>query len=542
MARSTGVASSGRKLNGSKTDEVVSKELQTDTQSHILDPINLSEVDTDLRSYREHLNFDNAYDDSASSTPKLSPISEPGSVTSADMSPSALRGQTLHRRTTSSSSASSLSNGFVLSADRTSKVKQTEVHLEGSEKKVLKSINEKSATKKEHRRYSYRNLSSHSQASILDAEASRSSVFFGFYTLFWVTIAFLIVRGSIYNYIRTSQLLGTNIVDILRKDLIKIALTDVGLYLGIYFAFFWQVGIKYGILDWNQSGWIVQHIWQACYLGFVLWFNEYMQFPWIGCVFLLLHSLVLVMKQHSYAFYNGHFWSIKSELDTASAKLLRIESSNSIITPEAREVIGRLKSQMEFCSEELRLQSEKTPFPANINLKNFFDYSMFPTLVYQIEYPRTSKIRWGYVLEKTLATFGVFFLMIIVAENYLYPIAMRALALRDNTLYEKVLHYPLILMDLVPPFILIYLLVFYIIWDAILNAIAELTRFGDRQFYGEWWNCVTWDQFAKDWNTPVHRFLLRHVYHSSISSFHISKQQATCKYKLVRTWRIFYEV
>lgn len=44
-----------------------------------------------------------------------------------------------------------------------------------------------------------------------------------------------------------------------------------------------------------------------------------------------------------------------------------------------------------------------------------------------------------------------------------------------------------------------YLLVFYIIWDAILNAIAELTRFSDREFYGPWWNSVTWDQFAREW-------------------------------------------
>lgn len=75
-----------------------------------------------------------------------------------------------------------------------------------------------------------------------------------------------------------------------------------------------------------------------------------------------------------------------------------------------------------------------------------------------------------------------------------------------------------------------YLLVFYIIWDAILNAIAELTRFSDREFYGPWWNSVTWDQFARDWNVPVHRFLLRHVYHSSISSFRVSKQSATRKF------------
>lgn len=60
-----------------------------------------------------------------------------------------------------------------------------------------------------------------------------------------------------------------------------------------------------------------------------------------------------------------------------------------------------------------------------------------------------------------------------------------------------------------------------------LNVLAELTRFADRNFYGTWWNSRSWDQYARDWNRPVHIFLLRHVYHSSISTFHLSKSSAT---------------
>lgn len=72
-----------------------------------------------------------------------------------------------------------------------------------------------------------------------------------------------------------------------------------------------------------------------------------------------------------------------------------------------------------------------------------------------------------------------------------------------------------------------YLLVFYLIWDAILNCIAELSRFGDRYFYGDWWNCVSWDEFSRIWNVPIHKFLLRHVYHSSMSALQLNKTQAT---------------
>ena len=57
---------------------------------------------------------------------------------------------------------------------------------------------------------------------------------------------------------------------------------------------------------------------------------------------------------------------------------------------------------------------------------------------------------------------------------------------------------------------------------------------------------VSWDQFAREWNRPVHVFLLRHVYHSSISSMKVNKHTATlitfflsaCVHELVM-WCLF---
>ena len=44
------------------------------------------------------------------------------------------------------------------------------------------------------------------------------------------------------------------------------------------------------------------------------------------------------------------------------------------------------------------------------------------------------------------------------------------------------------------------------------RAGRRLTRFADRRFYDDWWNSTTFDEFARNWNKPVHEFLLRHVY------------------------------
>jgi sterol O-acyltransferase len=48
--------------------------------------------------------------------------------------------------------------------------------------------------------------------------------------------------------------------------------------------------------------------------------------------------------------------------------------------------------------------------------------------------------------------------------------------------------------------------------ECICNGFAELSYFADRQFYEDWWNSTSWDEFSRKWNKPVHTFLLRHVY------------------------------
>lgn len=433
-----------------------------------------------IGNHREHLKEDNAYEET--------PV--PGSPASEASVP------------VSSSSSSGTSTATTTSATSTTT----------TTKKRGKDV----------RRFRFRNLSHRFQESLLD-EMRPESTFFGFYTLFWLTLAVVIVRSAVYNYVEFRALFGSNIAQILITDIVPIGLTDLLMYITTYVTVVIQLAIKRGFISWNRTGWVLQTLWQTWFLFSYMLFADRMKFPWIGQVFLLLHSLVLIMKQHSFAYYNGYLWSITKELDEKQDLLKRLKKRGY----EDESNLEKINADIAFCKEELRAQSSSTPFPKNVTASNYFQYSMFPTLVYQIDYPRTDRIRWKYVLEKIAAVFGVFFLMIVVAENYLYPSAIKALALRDVPFSQKCALYPYIFLDLVIPFLVMYLLVFYIIWDAILNAIAELTRFADREFYGPWWNSVTWDQFARDWNTPVHRFLLRHVYHSSMSALHVSKGSAT---------------
>ncbi|ODQ65259.1 MBOAT-domain-containing protein [Nadsonia fulvescens var. elongata DSM 6958] len=346
---------------------------------------------------------------------------------------------------------------------------------------------------------------------------SHKSPFFGFYTLFWVAYGWAIIRAGIANFMNNGQVFGTLITHILLRDILWVFLADLAMYCASFFPFLLQLSIKHGYISWDRSGWVIQSLYQFVYIIFFLHIPSKYKFPWIGRTFLVLHSIVFLMKMHSYSFYNGYLWTIRKELDEAKQQLSVATSTNK--KEEFQKIIR-------FCKAEIALQSSDIKFPSNISLKNYFSYSSFPTVVYQITYPRTKVIRKTYVLKKLCAIFGIFFLSIIVAEHYLQSPIMNSIAVGKEPLADRFKKYPVLLADLVAPFTMIFLLIFFMIWDAILDTIGELTRFADRNFYGPWWNSQSWDEYARLWNVTVHRFLLRHVYYASILSFRTTKQNA----------------
>lgn len=195
--------------------------------------------------------------------------------------------------------------------------------------------------------------------------------------------------------------------------------------------------------------------------------------------------------------------------------------------------IALLARNIDSMCDELRSNGERDlVWPENVTYKNFFEFMLFPTLVYQLEYPRTSTIRPLFVIEKVLATFGTFSLIYTVTEHYIMPYSPK----RGDSLINTFAH-------LAIPMIINFLLyvrasllsqnwrltssIFYIIFECVCTGFAELSYFADREFYQDWWNSTSWDEFARKWNKPVHTFLLRHVYASSRSGWGLGRWSAT---------------
>lgn len=149
------------------------------------------------------------------------------------------------------------------------------------------------------------------------------------------------------------------------------------------------------------------------------------------------------------------------------------------------------------------------PYPQNITISNLCYFWWAPTLVYQPAYPRTTKIRWDFVAKRVCEAICGCFIIWIASAQYAVPLLQNSLAdisqLKLINLLERVLKLSTIS-------VICWLAGFYALFQALLNALAEVMRFGDREFYTDWWNCSDVRSYWTSWNKPVSQFMKRHVY------------------------------
>ncbi|KAM0343097.1 hypothetical protein ACHAPU_008845 [Fusarium lateritium] len=401
------------------------------------------------------------------------------------------------------------------------------------------------------RRRKFADLVFTSQVSAFDRHnpSASNSPFHGFYTLFWLAVTLFVVKISVQNWQVYGNPLGTS--DIMKtmfhRDVIFLLLSD-GIMCALT-AVTWLIQrlVSARYIDWDGAGWIVQNIWQTAFIAGVIGLTLWRDWPWTHTVFFVLHGLVMLMKQHSYAFYNGHLSSVYKHRATLLRKLKQLDLVDPASTPshteppaasistqhlsvapsaeERRKSISAQPDQEETdvdrisraiashmpldneqiaiferimnwevdaMSDELKgtAATMDKAYPNNLSFLEHYKWIPLPTLVYEIEYPRSDTIHWPYVLEKFAAMFGVLFVMVQVSQYSIYPVVMKTVEMKEDgvPLSIRFQEFPGLLLDLIFPFMMEYLLVWYLIWETILNILAELTCFADRNFYDAWWN------------------------------------------------------
>ena len=234
-----------------------------------------------------------------------------------------------------------------------------------------------------------------------------------------------------------------------------------------------------------------------------------LHWTWTAQVFFTLHSLVFLMKMHSYAFYNGHLSNTEHRLSAldnpehaSTEAVVRYPSSstnlNELDTATEKKKNEDDKEALSQLREDLALELTSplghVTYPQNLTLFNYIDYVLCPTLCYELEYPRTAKRSWAELFYKTLAVFGCIFLLTITSEEFIVPVLHEA-ALKLDRIHrwpDKCLILAETISMLLFPFMVTLLLVFLVIFEYVLGAFAEITCFADRHFYSDWWNSCDW--------------------------------------------------
>lgn len=362
--------------------------------------------------------------------------------------------------------------------------------------------------------------------------SSEYSDFRGFFVLFWVGLSIMVITTVLRNVKETGYPLRVQVYRILSRNVIALALSDAAMVGSTALSLPLQKLFRSGwtIFQWRNTGFWIQSIFQLGWLYLWVQWPFLLNWTWTAQVFFALHTLTFLMKMHSYAFYNGHLSETERRLhdldkpapDAHFDPAVKYPSSPARITEldesefekqEASESLAHLRNDL---ATELTSPLGQVTFPQNLTLWNYVDYTLCPTVCYELEYPRTSHIRWLEVFYKTLAVFGCIFLMTIISEEFITPIlADSAIRLKHTSFLSD---RSLILIEttslLLFPFMITFLLVFLVIWEYVLGAFAELTCFADRHFYSDWWNSTDWLEFSREWNIPVYHFLRRHVYFS----------------------------
>lgn len=183
----------------------------------------------------------------------------------------------------------------------------------------------------------------------------------------------------------------------------------------------------------------------------------------------------MLMKQHSYAFYNGHLSTIyhrrqmllvklkklefldctgdpltdspivKTSISPLSASLasghhsdgsspdancVLVDAANILKTTDTAKALGHkqlslfegaIKNEIDCLGDELKgtASNSSNVYPHNLTFMSHYKWIPLPTVVYELEYPRLEKINWSYLAEKVAAMIGIIFVMIQVSQYYI---------------------------------------------------------------------------------------------------------------------------
>ncbi|XP_003463783.2 diacylglycerol O-acyltransferase 1 isoform X2 [Cavia porcellus] len=148
-------------------------------------------------------------------------------------------------------------------------------------------------------------------------------------------------------------------------------------------------------------------------------------------------------------------------------------------------------------------------YPDNLTYRDLYYFIFAPTLCYELNFPRSPRIRKRFLLRRLLEILFFTQLQVGLIQQWMVPTIQNSMKPFRDMDYSRIIER---LLKLAVPNHLIWLIFFYWFFHSCMNAVAELMQFGDREFYRDWWNSESVTYFWQNWNIPVHKWCLRHFY------------------------------
>ncbi|XP_061615888.1 diacylglycerol O-acyltransferase 1-like isoform X1 [Phyllopteryx taeniolatus] len=148
-------------------------------------------------------------------------------------------------------------------------------------------------------------------------------------------------------------------------------------------------------------------------------------------------------------------------------------------------------------------------YPGNLTHRDMYYFVFAPTLCYQLNFPRSPRIRKRFLLRRLFEMLFFMQLLVGLIQQWMVPTIQNSMKPFQEMDFSRMVER---LLKLAVPNHLIWLIFFYWFFHSSMNFVAELLQFGDREFYRDWWNSESVTYFWANWNIPVHKWCLRHFY------------------------------
>lgn len=303
--------------------------------------------------------------------------------------------------------------------------------------------------------------------------------FHGFFNLFWIGLAIMAITTMLRNIKDTGYPMRVEIWSLFTVKLWHLAIADflmvASTAVSVPLHRFFRKNPHNSFWTWKRGGMAIQSVYQVSWLALWIAVPFVFDWTWTAQVFLLLHTMVLLMKMHSWAFYNGHLSETEkrlrvldnpsatsaSDLDPAyfyptseshtkdgQQRQIQHDRRRSLSRDRGAKTGGQKKQQAdngdasgngtetdvelsllrEDLAYELTSPMGNVAYPRNLTWSNYLDYLLCPTLCYELEYPRTEKIDWQSLISKIIAVFGCISLLTVISEEFILPILKDASA------------------------------------------------------------------------------------------------------------------